>query len=213
MLDEGEMARLAGWCRARGVRIVSDEIYHGITYEAPARTILGCDDAAIVVNSFSKYFCMTGWRLGWLVLPGDLVEPVTRLAQNLFISAPAISQHAALGAFADRDELERRIGTYRRNRAHLLEALPKVGLDRMAPAEGAFYLYIDVGGFTDDSVGLCRRILEDTGVALTPGVDFDPKRGHRFVRLSFAGPSEEVIRASDRLCGWFAKMRPGAGDR
>ncbi|MEK0081934.1 pyridoxal phosphate-dependent aminotransferase [Benzoatithermus flavus] len=213
MLARDELERLARWCRARGIRIVSDEIYHGISYGTPAETILAFDDAAVVVNSFSKYFCMTGWRLGWLVLPDDLVEPVIRLAQNLFISAPTVSQHAALGAFADRPELERRIDGYRRNRAHLLRALPEVGLTRMAPADGAFYLYLDVGAFTDDSVRLCHRILEEAGVALTPGVDFDPPRGRHFVRLSFAGPEDEVSRACDRLCAWFRRERPSGGAR
>jgi aspartate/methionine/tyrosine aminotransferase len=205
MLHRHELERLAAWSRRRGVRLVSDEIYHGITYGEPAETVLAFDQDAIVVNSFSKYFCMTGWRLGWLVLPPDLITAATRLAQNLFIAAPTVSQHAALGAFADLPELERRLERYRRNRAHLLEALPAVGLARLAPADGAFYVYVDVSAFSDDSVQLCHRLLEETGVAVTPGVDFDPPRGHHYVRLSFAGAEAEVAEACERLCAWFRR--------
>ncbi len=174
----------------------------------PAETVLAFSSEAIVVNSFSKYYGMTGWRLGWLVLPSELVAPVTRLAQNLFISAPAIAQHAALGAMADVPELEQRVERYRRNRDHLLTMLPKAGLTRMAPADGAFYLYLDISEFAANSVQLCRRLLDETGVALTPGVDFDPERGHRFVRLSFAGPEAEVATAAGRLCEWLRPTRP-----
>ena len=208
MLSSAELARLASYCTRRGIRIVSDEIYHGITYDEPAETVLAFSSDAIVVNSFSKYYGMTGWRLGWLVLPPELVAPATRLAQNLFISAPAIAQHAALGAMSDVPELERRIDRYRRNRDHLLRVLPAAGLTRMAPADGAFYLYLDTSGFAADSVPLCRRLLDQTGVALTPGVDFDPGRGHRFVRLSFAGPEAEVVSAADRLTAWLRPARP-----
>jgi aspartate/methionine/tyrosine aminotransferase len=208
MLARHELERLAVWCRDRGIRIVSDEIYHGITYHEPAETILAFCRDAIVINSFSKFFCMTGWRLGWLVLPDDLLGATTRLAQNLFISAPTVAQHAALGAFADLPELERRLERYHHNRAHLLERLPAAGLTRMAPAEGAFYLYADVSSFTDDSVQLCHRLLEETGVAVTPGVDFDPPRGRHFIRLSFAGPSAEVERACERLSTWFRAAKP-----
>ena len=208
MLPSAELARLAHWCRRRGIRIVADEIYHGITYGEPAESILAFCRDAVVVNSFSKYFCMTGWRLGWLVLPEDLVAATRRLAQNLFIAAPTVAQHAALGAFTALPELERRIDRYRADRAVLLDALRGCGLTRVAPADGAFYLYVDVGHLTDDSVQLCKELLEDTGVAVTPGVDFDPARGHRYVRLSFAGPSDEVARAAERLAGWVASRRP-----
>lgn len=211
MLPRAELQRLASYCADRGIRIVSDEIYHGITYEEPAETILAFTHDAIVINSFSKYFCMTGWRLGWLVLPPDLVAAATRLAQNLFISAPTISQHAALGVMMnDLPELERRVERYRRNRAHLLAALPRAGLTRMAPADGAFYVYLDVSDFTENSLQLCRRLLDETGVALTPGVDFDPVRGHHFIRMSFAGTEDDVSKASERLCGWFSNARQAA---
>lgn len=208
MIPRADLERLSRWCRSRGIRIISDEIYHGITYDEPAETILAFCQNAIVVNSFSKYFCMTGWRLGWLVLPEDLVDPVRRLGQNLFIAAPTVAQHAALGAFEALPELEARIERYRANRALLLQELHGAGLNRLAPADGAFYLYADVSRFTDDSVALCRRLLEETDVATTPGVDFDPTRGHRFIRLSFAGPRDEIARAAQRLAAWFAAQRP-----
>ncbi len=213
MLSGAELADLAAYCARRGIRVVSDEIYHGITYGEPADTMLAFSADAIVVNSFSKYYGMTGWRLGWLVLPPELVAPATRLAQNLFISAPAIAQHAALGAMADRAELERRVDRYRRNRDHLLRVLPAVGLGRMAPAEGAFYLYIDIGEFAADSVDFCRRLLDEAGVALTPGLDFDPTRGHRYVRLSFAGAEAEVVAAADQLAAWLRRLRPARAAR
>jgi aspartate/methionine/tyrosine aminotransferase len=216
MLSGTELAELADYCAGRGIRIVSDEIYHGITYGEPADSMLAFAHDAIVVNSFSKYYGMTGWRLGWLVLPPELVTPGTRLAQNLFISAPALAQHAALGAMTDVPELERRVERYRRNREHLLRVLPAAGFTRMAPADGAFYLYIDyidIGEFATDSVRFCRRLLDETGVALTPGVDFDPDRGHRYVRLSFAGPEAEVARAADRLTGWLRRDWPARAVR
>ncbi len=213
MLSAAELDRLATYCAERGIRVVSDEIYHGITYDEPAETMLAFAGDAIVVNSFSKFYAMTGWRLGWLVLPPELVGPATRLAQNLFISAPAIAQHAALGAMADLPELERRVEGYRRNREHLLRVLPAAGLTRMAPADGAFYLYIDIGDFAANSVQFCRRLLDEAGVALTPGVDFDPDRGHRFVRLSFAGPEAEVAAAADRFTAWLRRTRPARSVR
>jgi aspartate/methionine/tyrosine aminotransferase len=202
MVHRGELADLAGWCRDQGARLVSDEIYHGITYGEPATTALAFDDDVIVVNSFSKYFSMTGWRLGWLVLPEPLVRPVECLAQNLFLSPPTLSQHAAQAVFDCRDELAANVARYARNRALLLEELPKAGFDRWAPAEGAFYLYADVGMLTNDSEAFCRRMLEETGVAVTPGIDFDPARGHRFVRFSFAGDTGDIAEAAARLKAW-----------
>jgi aspartate/methionine/tyrosine aminotransferase len=187
MLDRTELAALAAFCRDRGIRVVADEIYHGITYGRPASTIRELEPDAVVISGFSKYFCMTGWRLGWLIAPRDLIRPLELLAQNLFISPPALAQAAALAAFACYDELDQRVETYRRSRAALLERLPRGGLDRFAPADGAFYLYVDVSHLTDDSHALCGAILEGTGVALTPGVDFDGESGHRYLRLAFAG--------------------------
>jgi aspartate/methionine/tyrosine aminotransferase len=207
MLREQDLAALATFCRERSIRLVMDEIYHGITYEDRPGTALATAPEAILVNSFSKYFCMTGWRLGWLVLPPELVQPVERLAQNLFISPSTIAQHAALGAFDDQPLLDRRIATYRRNRDMLVAALTRAGLPHMAPPDGAFYLYVDVRAITPDSVSLCRELLEATGVAVTPGLDFDEDRGHRFIRLSFAGDPASVDEAAGRLERYLGKRR------
>jgi aspartate/methionine/tyrosine aminotransferase len=203
MLDRTELAAIATFCRSRGIRLVADEIYHGITYEGPATTVLELDREAVVINGFSKYFCMTGWRLGWLIAPADLVRPIELLAQNLFISAPALAQAAALAAFACCDELEQRVETYRRSRAALLDWLPRGGLHRFAPVDGAFYLYADVGHLTNDSHELCAQILERGGVALTPGADFDSHNGHRYLRLAFAGAPDRVISGAKRVVEWL----------
>ena len=207
MLAPAELAALARHCRARGIRPISDEIYHGITYESPATSVLACDPDAVVINGFSKYFCMTGWRLGWLIAPPDLVRPIELLAQSLFISPPALAQEAALTALACGAELDRRIDGYRRNRAALLDRLPQAGLDQLAPVDGAFYLYADVAHLADDSAALCQELLEATGVALTPGADFDSVNGHRFVRLAFAGTHQQVIAGAERLTAWLRSRR------
>ena len=199
VLERAALQALVDYCAAEGIRLVSDEIYHGITYEERATSALELTDTAIVINSFSKYFCMTGWRLGWMVLPEDLVRPVECLAQNFFVAAPTLSQHAAVAAFDCRPELDTRVAAYARNRSLLLERLPQAGFERLAPADGAFYLYADASRLTNDSPALCARILKETGVALTPGVDFDPARGHRFVRFSFAGSEDSMRVACDRL--------------
>ena len=206
-LDATSLAALGAWCRDRSAWLIADEIYQGITYEAPASSILESSSEAIVVNSFSKYFCMTGWRLGWLVLPLALIEPVTRLAQNLFISPPAISQHAALAAFDATDELKARIARYRRNRDRLRAALLRAEVVELAPADGAFYLYAEISPFGLDSPDLCRAVLAETGVAITPGVDFDPRRGQHWVRLSFAGDETGVTEAARRLEAWLGARR------
>jgi len=202
MISAGKLASLAVHCEHHSIRMISDEIYHGITYGTGGLTAAAVCDDAVVVNSFSKYFSMTGWRLGWLVLPEELVRPVECLAQNLFISAPTLSQLAAVAAFDCQDELAGHVARYARNRALLLEELPKAGLDRFAPAEGAFYLYADVSALTDDSEAWCKRLLAETGVAITPGIDFDPVRGRRFVRLSFSGATETIAEAARRLRAW-----------
>jgi aspartate/methionine/tyrosine aminotransferase len=202
MLDRVGLQALAEGCTARGVRLVSDEIYHGIVYGDQAHSALEFTRDAIVVNSFSKYFSMTGWRLGWMVLPEDLARPVECLAQNLFISPPSLSQHAAVAAFDCADELGANVRRYADNRALLLELLPKAGFARIAPSDGAFYLYAEVGHLTPDSHAFCRRMLEETGVAATPGTDFDPERGHRFVRFSFAGTTADMKAAAERLIAW-----------
>jgi aspartate/methionine/tyrosine aminotransferase len=201
MLQGGEIRAVADWCFTNGVRLISDEIYHGITYNVPAVTAADCA-GAIIVNSFSKYFAMTGWRLGWMVLPEDLVRPVECLTQNLFIAAPSLSQHVALAAFDCLEELDANVARYGRNRAILLEELPKAGFDRLAPSDGAFYLYADIAQWTDDSAAFCRRMLAETGIAATPGIDFDPLNGHHFMRFSFAGSTETMIEAARRLKVW-----------
>ena len=205
MLDPAELAALAGWCEATGVRLVSDEIYHGITYGRTATTAAALSPSAIVINSFSKYFSMTGWRLGWMIVPDDLLRPVECLAQNLFISPPAISQRAAVAAFGCRAELDANVARYAANRALLLERLPQAGLDRLAPADGAFYVYADVGHLTNDSEDFCRRMLLETGIAATPGIDFDPERGRRTLRFSFAGATADMAEAADRMERWIRR--------
>jgi aspartate/methionine/tyrosine aminotransferase len=202
MLEESDLRQLAAHCRERGIRLVSDEIYHGITYERRAATMLDIEPEALIVNSFSKYYAMTGWRLGWLVVPDDLLRAVESLAQNLFISPPALSQLAAGVAFDCRAELDGYVARYRSNRDLLLGELPKAGFDDFAPADGAFYLYADVSRLTNDSDAFCRRMLAETGVATTPGRDFDPERGHRFLRFSFAGSSADMAEAARRLIAW-----------
>jgi aspartate/methionine/tyrosine aminotransferase len=203
MLSPEALAELTAYCDSRSIRLVSDEIYHGITYGMGTATALQTSGSAIIVNSFSKYYSMTGWRLGWLVLPEELLRPVECLAQNLTISPPTLSQYAAVAAFDCGEELDRNVVRYARNRSLLLEALPRAGFDRMAPADGAFYLYAEIGHLTNDSVEFCRRMLAETGVAATPGVDFDPVRGHATMRFSFAGATEEMAEAADRLQRWL----------
>ncbi len=202
MLGRVELEGLVRYCRDRGIRLISDEIYHGITYEQPATTALSLGDEVVVVNSFSKYFSMTGWRLGWMVVPEPMLRAVECLAQNFFISPPALSQHAAIAVFECGRELEENVARYARNRALMLEQLPKAGFDRLAPADGAFYLYADVTQLTNDSQDFCRRMLVEAGVATTPGVDFDPARGHAYVRFCFAGATEEIAEASRRIIAW-----------
>lgn len=202
MLPPDELAAIARHCEASGIRLISDEIYHGITFGAPEATALAFSDEAIVINSFSKYFSMTGWRLGWMVVPKRLLRAVECLTQNFFISPPAISQHAAVAAFDCRDELDRNVARYRDNRALLLEELPKAGFDRLAPSDGAFYLYADVAHLTNDSRDFCRRMLAEIGVAVTPGVDFDPARGNGTLRICYAGSTETMAETARRLRSW-----------
>lgn len=202
MVHRAELDALVEACARRGVRLISDEIYHGITYGEPAVSALAGSDAAIVVNSFSKYYSMTGWRLGWMVAPPELLRPIECLAQNLFISPPALSQLAAVQAFASADELDANVRRYAENRAILVEQLPRAGFERIAAAEGAFYLYADISGIGSDSTALCRQLLHETGVAATPGVDFDPRRGHRFIRFSYAGATADMEEAARRLIDW-----------
>jgi aspartate/methionine/tyrosine aminotransferase len=208
MIGAADLARLAGYCRDRGIRLVSDEIYHGITYETAAATVRTFGREAIVVNSFSKYYCMTGWRLGWMLAPPDLARSIECLAQNFYISPPALSQLAAVSVFACRAELDTHVRRYRANRDLLVQTLRAAGLTRFAPAEGAFYLYVDVSMLTRNSEEFCRRVLAETGVAVTPGLDFDPVHGGGWVRFSFAGSTEDVAEAGRRLMGWLPRAAP-----
>jgi len=199
-----EMAAIAQICRERNIRILSDEIYHGISYVAPARSMLEFEPNALVINSFSKYFSMVGWRLGWLLTPMDRRQSARAYVSNMFLTAPSLSQHAALTAMDCRDELEANVEVYRANRALVLEALPRLGLRSIAPPDGAFYVYANVGHLTDDSMEFCKQLLRDTGVATAPGVDFDPVEGRHFIRISFAVSTPEVEEALRRMTPWFA---------
>lgn len=201
MLHPEELAAIAAWCAGAGVRLISDEIYHGLQYESPLATA-AIHPGAIVINSFSKYFSMTGWRVGWMVLPEDLIRPVECLAQNLFISAPHVGQIAAEAAFDCDAELQENVARYRRSRAHLLAALPAAGFPHLGPAEGAFYLYADVRDRTNDSAAFCARMLAEAGVAASSGIDFDAGRGRGFVRFSYCGPEADMAAAAERLAAW-----------
>ena len=199
VLHPDELAALARWCDGHGVRLISDEIYHGLQYGPALATAAAFSASAVVVNSFSKYFSMTGWRVGWAVLPEDLVRPVECLAQNLFISAPHISQIAAEAAFDGHDELQGNVACYRRSRDLLVAGLPGAGFDRLSAAEGAFYLYADVSARTRDSEAFCARMLSEVGIAAAAGVDFDAERGHGAVRFSYCGPEADMAEAVERL--------------
>lgn len=199
-----EMRAIAEVCARRGIRIVSDEIYHGISYVGPVRSALAVAPEAVVVNSFSKYYSMAGWRLGWLVVPSELIEPARARMGNLFLTPPSLAQHAGLAAMDSRDELEGHVAAYARNRALMLDGVARLGLSHIAPPDGAFYIYADIGHLTRDSLAFCRRMLEETGVATAPGIDFDPVQGHRFMRFSFAVSTALVEEALARLEPWFA---------
>lgn len=203
MLGKSEMQALADYCAQRGIRLISDEIYHGITYEAAGVSALQFNEDAVVINSFSKYFSMTGWRVGWMVVPPQLERSVECLAQNLFISPPTLSQHAAAAAFDCTTQLDEYVKRYAHNRSLLLDELPKIGFDRLAPADGAFYLYADVAHLTNDSENFCKRMLDETGVAITPGTDFDRDRGKAYLRISFSGETSDIREAVGRLKGWM----------
>lgn len=205
MVSAERLGDLVRACREHGVALISDEIYHGLTYARPATTALAMSEDAIVINSFSKYFSMTGWRVGWMVMPQRLMGSVERLAQNLYISPPAIAQVAALGSFDAQDELEANRSVYAANRALLLNELPKAGFCNFAPPDGAFYLYCDVSHLTADASALARTLLDEAGVAVTPGVDFDAERGNRFLRFSYAGTTADMAEAARRLQAWTSR--------
>jgi aspartate/methionine/tyrosine aminotransferase len=203
MLDADHLTSLERACEDAGIKFISDEIYHGLDYAFPAETAAKISEDALVVNSFSKYFCMTGWRVGWLVAPEALVRPIERLQQNLAISVPTLSQIAAEAAFDGRTEMEAVKRGYEENRKILIEGLPKAGLDKFLPADGAFYLYADISRFTDDSFAFAKKMLEETHVAATPGIDFDPVRGKNFIRFCYAGSGAEMLEAVERIKRWL----------
>ncbi|MCA3285517.1 MAG: aminotransferase class I/II-fold pyridoxal phosphate-dependent enzyme [Roseomonas sp.] len=206
MLAPDELAAIARWCHAEGVRLISDEIYHGLSWGTIAESSAAAfRESAVVVNSFSKYWSMTGWRIGWLVLPDDLIRPVECLAQNMFISAPHIAQVAAEAAMECRDELEGNKAAYARSRAALLAGLPKAGFDRIAAADGAFYLWCDVSALTNDSAAFSAAMLEGAGIAATTGLDFDRGRGGRFLRFSYCGREADMAAAPERLARWLGR--------
>ena len=199
-----EMAAIAEVCRARNIRVVSDEIYHGLSYVEPARSMLEFAPGALVINSFSKYFSMVGWRLGWLLSPPDHVARARAYVGNLFLTSPWLSQHAGLVALDCHEELQGHVAVYARNRRLLLDALPALGLTTIAPPDGAFYVYASIAHLTDDSLSFCRDLLNDTGVATAPGIDFDPVEGRHFIRMSFAVSTQETEDAIARMIPWFA---------
>lgn len=206
MLTPDELAAIARWCHAEGVRLISDEIYHGLSWGTVAESSAAAfSESAVVVNSFSKYWSMTGWRIGWLVLPEDLIRPVECLAQNMFISAPHIAQVAAEAAMDCREELEGNKAAYARSRAALLAGLPKAGFDRIAAADGAFYLWCDVSALTNDSAAFSAAMLEGAGISATTGLDFDRGRGGRFLRFSYCGREADMAAAPERLARWLGR--------
>jgi len=207
MLGPSDMGALVDYCRSRGMWFISDEIYHGLEHTIDAQTALRFSGDAIVVNSLSKYYCMTGWRIGWMVVPERLVRVAERLQQNLYICAPTLSQIAATAAFDATDELDEIKAGYGRNRKHLLGVLGEAGLKDLAPADGAFYIYANVSHLTDNSRDFAARALNEAGVAITPGIDFDPAGGHRYVRLCYAGGFAEMQKGAERLAAWIGSLR------
>jgi aspartate/methionine/tyrosine aminotransferase len=199
----GELIRVA---ENAGIKVISDEIYHGLDYAMAAETAARLSDRAVIINSFSKYFCMTGWRIGWMVVPDELVRPIERLQGNLAISVPTVSQIAAEAAFEGRPELDAIKHGYQDNRKILIEGLPKAGLSKFLPVDGAFYLYADVSEFSDDSFDFAKRLLQEAHVAATPGVDFDPVDGRHFVRFSYAGSAADMQEAVERIGAWLRKL-------
>ena len=207
MLNRDELEKLMAACKKKETAFISDEIYHGIEYETRAVSALEVSDDCFVINSFSKYFSMTGWRLGWIVVPNKHIRQFERLAQNMFICAPHISQIAALGALDAHHELNQNVQTYKTNRAMLAEQLPKLGLANFAPPDGAFYFYVDVSEYTDNSVNFANEILEEVNVAVTPGIDFDPDRGLKTIRLSYACSTPDLKEGLRRLNNFMSKYR------
>jgi aspartate/methionine/tyrosine aminotransferase len=205
MMEADALSRLISVAEAEGIRVISDEIYHGLDYSFAAETAANVSECALVINSFSKYFCMTGWRVGWMVVPAPLVRAVERLQGNLAISVPTLAQIAAQAAFEGRDEMEAVKHGYEENRRILVEGLPAAGIDRFMPVDGAFYLYADISRFSADSLDFAKRMLEEAGVAATPGIDFDPVNGHNFLRFCYAGSAAEMHEAVEKIGAWLRR--------
>jgi len=206
IIDAAELQAIVTVCRERGIQIISDEIYHGLSYASPAHSILEFEPEALVINSFSKFFSMVGWRLGWLLTSRSHAARASAFAGNMFLTAPTLSQHAALVALDSQDELRSHVKVYAENRRLLLAALPSLGLNAIAPPDGAFYIYANIAHLTDDSLQFCETLLRDTGVATAPGIDFDPVDGKHFFRISFAASTDQILDAIERLKPWFAKL-------
>jgi aspartate/methionine/tyrosine aminotransferase len=207
VIGDDDLAYICGWCARHGVRLIMDEIYHGLTYGERGTTALKFNQNAIIINSFSKYFCMTGWRLGWVIFPDDLVDNAEKIAQNLFISAPTPNQYGALAAFDCYAEFDAHLPRYQDNRDRLLAGLPAEFLGKHAPAHGAFYLYVDIGAISHNASALAGRMLHEARVAVTPGIDFDQVKGGRYLRLSYAGSSHTITTAIDRIKGWLPTLK------
>jgi aspartate/methionine/tyrosine aminotransferase len=205
MMPADALGELIAAAEAEGIKVISDEIYHGLDYALRAETAAKLSERAVVINSFSKYFCMTGWRIGWMVAPESLVRTLERLQGNLAISVPTLAQVAAEAAFEGRDEMEAVKHGYEENRRILVEGLPKAGLDKFLPVDGAFYLYADISRFSNDSLDFAKRMLAQAGVAATPGIDFDPVNGHNFLRFCYAGSAAEMHEAVERIAGWLRR--------
>jgi aspartate/methionine/tyrosine aminotransferase len=206
MMEAEALARLIAVAEAEGIRVISDEIYHGLDYAFAAETAVKLSERAVVINSFSKYFCMTGWRIGWMVVPESLVRTIDRLQGNLAISVPTLAQIAGEAAFDGRVEMEAVKHGYEENRRILVEGLPQAGLDKFLPVDGAFYLYADIRRFSDDSLDFAKRMLNEAGVAATPGIDFDPIDGRHFLRFCYAGSAAEMHEAVERIGNWLKRQ-------
>ena len=205
MMTADALAHLIALCEGEGIKVISDEIYHGLDYAFAAETAAKLSPRALIINSFSKYFCMTGWRVGWMVVPEPLVRTVDRLHGNLAISVPTLAQIAAEAAFDGREEMETIKHGYEENRRILVEGLPKAGLDKFFPVDGAFYLYADISRFSDDSLAFAKQMLDEAGVAATPGIDFDPRNGQHYLRFCYAGSAPEMHEAVDRIGDWLKR--------
>jgi aspartate/methionine/tyrosine aminotransferase len=211
MMSREALTSLIAAAEGEGIRFISDEIYHGLDYAFPAVTAAQLSSNALVINSFSKYFCMTGWRVGWMLVPEPMLRPIERLQQNLAISVPTLSQIAAEAAFEGREEMESVKRGYQENRRILIAGLPQAGLDTFLPADGAFYLYADVSKFTTDSLDFAKQMLEQAHVAATPGIDFDPVHGRTFIRFSYARSADDMREAVARITRWLAQGGPAHG--